>query len=66
MAHHHKPKVSANGLIFYVDPLNPKATGKIHQPDLSFHHNSASVLKTGRALDFDGTNDDDHANKNDP
>ena len=58
MAHHHKPKVTADGLIYYVDPLNPKSKGKIHQPDLSFHHNSSSILKTGRGMDFDGTNDD--------
>lgn len=58
MAHHHKPKVTADGLIFYVDPLNPKSKDKLKQTDLSFTRDSASALRTGRGMDFDGTNDD--------
>ena len=42
MAHHHKPKVTADGLIFYVDPLNPKSKDKIDNTDLSFFHESGS------------------------
>ena len=55
MAHHHKPKVTADGLIFYVDPLNPKSKDKLKQTDLSFTRDSASALRTGRGMDFDGS-----------
>ena len=58
MAHHHKPKVTVDGLAFYLDPKNTKSKNKIKQTDLSFTHDSASALRTGRGMDFDGTNDD--------
>ena len=57
MAHHHKPKVTADGLIFYVDPLNPKSKDKIDNTDLSFFHESGSSILSGRGIRFDGSND---------
>ena len=57
MAHHHKPKDTADGLIFYVDPLNPKSKDKIDTTDLSFFHESGSSILSGRGIRFDGSND---------